>query len=502
MINKVIFSISLCLLWLTSLLNAGEALQPNIVFILTDDQSFDALGSAGNSLIKTPNLDKLAAQGTTLTHVYNQGSWSPAVCAPSRAMINTGRNLFETGMQNKEVPLNARPDYPLWGETFRNAGYETFMTGKWHVEAPAGTIFKEAQHIRPGMPGDRRGELGAAIKKWKKESGDMKDWNDYMPLGYGRPTSTDDTEWSPTDSLQGGFWEGGQHWTEALKDDAIGFINEAKKSEKPFFMYLAFNAPHDPRQAPQEYQDMYDTESLSIPESFQPLYPEREDMGNGPALRDAALAPFPRTEYATQVHKKEYYASITYLDAQVGKILKAVEESGKADNTYIIYTADHGLAVGEHGLFGKQNMYDHSMRPPLMIVGPGIKAGTRLDADVYIQDIMATALDLAGSSQTDSVFFQSFMPQALGQVAASNYDGIYGGYKDLQRMIRKDGYKMILYPEIKKIKLFNLTTDPLEMSNIADNADQKERIKTLFTDLIKLQTTVGDKMDLKELYNL
>ncbi|GAF02690.1 sulfatase-like hydrolase/transferase [Saccharicrinis fermentans] len=471
--------------------------KPNIIFLFADDQCHSTIHALGNKEVITPNLDKLVRNGVTFTNAYNMGSWSGAVCLASRAMLNTGKPVWKA---NAGVRSVNKGEAQSWAQMMSAQGYETYMTGKWHVSFPAAKHFDHTKHIRGGMPKDNWNHA-AMVKKFKNlKKGE--DYRDFMPTGYNRPLSKDDHSWSPTDTLNGGYWEGGQHWSEVLRDDAIAFINQAKTSEKPFFMYLAFNAPHDPRQAPQEFQDMYDEESLSVPQNFQPLYPEAEAIGNGPSLRDAALAPFPRTKYATRVHLKEYYASITHMDAQIGKILKAVEESGKADNTYIIYSADHGLAVGDHGLFGKQNMYDHSMRPPFMIIGPGLQKGKKVDAEIYLQDAMATALDLAGSTQKDSVFFHSVLPLALGQQEKSNYSAIYGGYLDLQRMIREDGYKLILYPGIHQLKLFNIDADPLEMKNLADSPEQKQRIKQMFTALKTLQSEVGDKLNLDDYYKL
>ncbi len=172
-------------------------------------------------------------------------------------------------------------------------------------------------------------------------------------------------------------------------------MKEATQREEPFFMYLAFNAPHDPRQSPQSYLDRYPVEQVSVPENFQPLYPFADAIGCGKGLRDERLAPFPRTPHAVQVHRREYYALITHMDAQIGRILESLQATGKADNTWIFFSADHGLAVGQHGLLGKQNMYDHSVRVPFMVVGPNVAADRRIDEPIYLQDVMPTTLELA-----------------------------------------------------------------------------------------------------------
>lgn len=474
--------------------------KPNIVFVFADDQCYNTVHALGNDEVITPNLDKLVENGVTFTQAFNMGAWNGAVCVASRTMLITGLPVWKAHRFQNEVLNKGKGVERTWAKLMEAQGYDTYQTGKWHVNIDASKCFNFVKHVRPGMPKDNW-DHGAMVERFSNlEEGE--DYRTFMPVGYNRPLSSEDNSWSPVDTAFGGFWQGGQHWSEVLRDDAIRFIDQTKKSEKPFFMYLAFNAPHDPRQAPQEYQDLYNLDQISVPENFQPLYPEREAIDNGPSLRDAALAPFPRTEYAVQVHKKEYYASISHLDAQIGSILEALEKSGKADNTYIIYTADHGLAVGEHGLFGKQNMYDHSIRSPFIIVGPGLEKGKKVNTEIYLQDAMATALHLAGSRELDSIFFQSVLPQALGEKNDSNYDGIYGGYLNCQRMIRKDGYKLILYPDIKMAKLFNMDKDPLEMHNLAELPGNTERIKTMLSDLERMQIQVGDTLNIDDIYDL
>ena len=154
--------------------------------------------------------------------------------------------------------------------------------------------------------------------------------------------------------------------------------------------------PMIPGNPPRSIVDMYPLENIAVPESFLSEYPYKDDMGCGPGLRDETLAPFPRTEYAVKVNRQEYYAIITHMDAQIARILEKLEETGQAENTYIFFSADHGLAVGNHGLMGKQNMYEHSMRPPMIIVGPDIPKGQKKDMAVYLQDIMPTVIEYAG----------------------------------------------------------------------------------------------------------
>jgi len=217
-------------------------------------------------------------------------------------------------------------------------------------------------------------------------------------------------------------------------------------------------------------------------------------------LRDEMLAPMPRTEYAVKVHRQEYYAEISHVDAQIGMIVDALKKSGKMDNTYILMTSDHGLAMGRHGFMGKQNLYDHSIRPPMLILGPDIPKNKKVDADVYLQDVMATALELGGVGKPAYVEFNSFLSLAKGAQKESHYDAIYGAYLQVQRMIRKDGFKLLVYPEINKVRLYNLNEDPEEMNDLADLPENKEKIKSLFRDLMELQADLEDTLDLKKVY--
>lgn len=454
---------------------AAPAGKPNIVFIFSDDQCFDTIRALGNREIQTPNLDRLVESGVSFTHAYNMGAWSPAVCMPSRAMLNTGRFLWHTEPQDggrEDVRLSAQGK--LWAQLLAEGGYDTYFTGKWHIAPNPASVFKYTRHVRAGMPKD-------------------------VPQGYNRPLEHEPNPWTPWDPEWGGFWEGGKHWSEVLREDACDFLDEAAKRDRPFFMYLAFNAPHDPRQSPREYVERYPAERIGLPESFLPMYPYAKEIGCGPDLRDERLAPFPRTPHAVRVHRSEYYAIITHMDTQIGLILDHLERLGLRDNTYLLFTSDHGLAVGHHGLIGKQNLFEHSMRPPLLIAGPGIPAGRRIDAPVYLQDVMPTSLEMAGLGAPEHVEFKSLLPLVDGRRERS-YEAIYGAYLNLQRAVIRDHHKLILYPAIGKVLLFDLARDPHEMNDLADDPAQRQTIKRLFADLLDLQKQMGDRLDLRAAY--
>jgi len=468
--------------------------KPNIVFVFADDMTYTAINALGNTEVQTPNLDRLVNQGTTFTHTYNMGAWNGAVCAASRAMIISGRSVWD--VDNFRQGWKENKDFDkTWGKLMEGAGYDTYMTGKWHVDAPADSVFQNVVHIRPGMPRDAWSHQGT-IPYINKMVEDEKSEEEIRAIGYNRPLNENDTLWTATNKDFGGFWQGGKHWNEVVKDDALGFIEQTKKSENPFFMYLAFNAPHDPRQAPQKYLDLYPLENISVPKSFIPMYPFKDSIGNGQGLRDEALAPFPRTEYAIKVHTREYYALITHLDEQIGGILDGLEATGKMENTYIIFTSDHGLAMGRHGLLGKQTQFDHSIRPPFMILGPDIPQNKKIDADIYLQDAMATSLELAGIRKPDYVFFNSVMDLAKGNRKETYYDAIYNGYIDYQRMIRKDGFKLIVYPKLDKTLLFDMENDPEEMNDLAKLPEYQDKVTELIEGLLELQKQMNDPLDI------
>lgn len=469
------------LLWFSGVLVSGfgaGADRPNILFLFADDQCYETIRAFGHTDIETPNLDRLVEGGTTFTNAYNMGSWSGAVCVASRHMLNTGAFVWKAEKisqqlnAKKPVEGNEWPDFQkkglMWSQLMGASGYDTYFTGKWHVKANPEAIFETTAHVRGGMP-------------------------QQTPEGYNRPMQGIPDKWSPSDPKFGGFWEGGKHWSEVVADDAIGFLETAKKKEDPFFMYIAFNAPHDPRQAPQSFVDKYPLDRILIPENFLPEYPYKDQIDNRPGLRDEKLALFPRTEYAVRVHRQEYYAIITHMDEQIGRILDELEASGKKENTYIFFTADHGLAVGHHGLIGKQSLFEHSMKVPLMVVGPGVEPGATNEESVYLQDIMPTALEIAAIEKPEHVQFQSLKPVWEGK--KSGYDSIYGGYLKSQRCIIRDGHKLLLFPNVPKIQLFDLKEDPFEMNDIYET--KKDLAKSLFADFLELQEETGDTLDVK-----
>ncbi|MGI4758258.1 MAG: sulfatase-like hydrolase/transferase [Janthinobacterium lividum] len=457
--------------------------QPNFLFFIADDLMYRTIHSVNNPEVHTPNIDRLVHGGVHFSHCFHAGSWSGAVCVASRTMLNTGLSPFKA---QRALVDNQSGMVPMWGQTLRNAGYRTFQTGKWHLDAVSlQRSFTDLKTTGPGYLDSTH------------------DPNDPAHNMYDRPAPGN--LWSPTDRSLKGHWldehlwlngPAGQtkHSSEVYADSAISFLDGQRGAQpKPFFMYVAFNAPHDPRQAPEAYQDMYPAEKIALPPNYLPQHPF--DQGDF-HTRDEQLAPFPRTKPDVQTHRKEYYAIITHMDAQIGRVLDALEASGKANNTYVILTADHGLAVGEHGLMGKQNQYECSMRMPLIMKGPGIKPGTHVDEMVYQHSMYATTCDLAGIPVPPHVEFPSLKAMALGQPTAPLHDAMFGWLNVLQRSIRTRQHKLIFYVPIKRYQLFDLQNDPWEMHDLVDDP-QYASVKTEMIARLKAeQRRLGDPLDI------
>ena len=448
-----------------------DAKKPNVLFIFADDQCFETIGGLGLTDIETPNLDRLMDDGTTFTRAYNMGSWSPAVCLASRHMLNTGRFLWHAQQASKKAE-EERAAGRFWSENMKKAGYDTYFTGKWHVGASAEKCFDVARNVRGGMPRQ-------------------------TSAGYNRPLPGKPDPWDPSDPKFGGFWAGGKHWSKVVAEDGIDFLDSAKKSEIPFFAYLAFNAAHDPRQSPTAFIEKYPLDRIKVPENFLPMYPYKDKIGCRHGLRDEKLGPMPRTEHSVKVHRQEDYAIVTHMDVQIGRILEKLEKSGMGKETYVFFSADHGLGVGHHGLFGKQNLYEHSTRVPFIVTGPDVPKGKKIATPIYLQDVMASSLEIAGVEKPEHVEFNSVLPLARGETKKSNYDAIYGAYLSVQRSVTVKNKKLLLYPKVPVARLYDVEADPMEMKDLAKDEANKPLMRKLFARFLKLQKETGDKLDLK-----
>lgn len=428
--------------------------RPNVLFLFSDDQRYDTIRALGNEVIQTPNLDRLVAAGTAFTNPYIMGGTGGAICVCTRAMVMTGRTIWRAP--------NDCAGFPLWPEVFQKAGYATFGIGKWH-NGPAsyarcfgggGTIF-----------------FGGMSNHLKVPVHDFDPAGKY-PKGAAHP--------------------GGKFSSELFSDTAVRFLREYKDS-KPFFLYVAYTAPHDPRMPPEKFAALYPPEKMPLPKNFSPEHP----FDNGELkVRDENLAPHPRTPDAVRKHLAEYYGMISDLDGQIGRVLAALEESGHARDTLVIFAGDNGLAVGQHGLFGKQSVYEHSIRVPLILRGPGVPAGERREAFAYVLDLFPTVCEMAGVPAPDTVEGKSLVP-VLKDKSKRVRDTIFAAYRDFQRSVRDERYKLIKYfvKAERRTQLFDLVEDPWEMKDLSADPGHAGQRAALEARLREWRKQTGDKLD-------
>jgi arylsulfatase A-like enzyme len=406
----------------------AEPSRPNILFLFADDQRADALGAFGHPVLKTPHLDSLVARGFVFPNAYCFGANVGAVCTPSRNMLLSGKAYFR--YPGPLAPGDA-PNFPL---SMKDAGYFTYHHGK-------------------------RGNTALNIQA-------KFDVNKYLQ----------------NDQAERNSGEPGKE----IVDDAITFL-KSRKADRPFCMYLAFGNPHDPRVAAQKYLDMYQRDRIPLPKNYLPVHP----FDNGEmVVRDEQLAPWPRTEDEVRKQLHEYYAVITAMDHHIGRLLGTLKDLGQYDNTIIVFSADHGLAVGSHGLFGKQNLYEDGMRVPLVFAGPGIPKG-RSEALVYLFDLYPTLCGFAGATAPAGIDGKSLKPIIEGK-ATGVRDAIFTAYRDVQRAVRNDRWKLIRYPQINRTQLFDLQADPHELHDLAADTAQAPRVTELLALLADLQKHYGD----------
>ncbi len=422
---------------------AAAASPPNVLFLFADDMRADCIQALGNREIHTPNLDRLVERGLSFNNAYNMGSRNGAVCMPSRAMLMTGQSLFAFDASAGTI----LPTYPMFPELLRGAGYDTFVTGKWHQDSASST---------------RAFSAGANIFMGGMHDPFKTPLHDYSAEGNYATASA--------------VVHDGVHATDLFADAAMGFLTQANPT-KPFFAYVSFTSPHDPRTAPEAYHRRYPSDALTLPPNYLPEHP----FDNGElVIRDEQLAATPRSEEEVRKHLSDYYAMITHVDDAVGRILDALEASGRAGQTIVVFTADHGLAVGSHGLMGKQNLYEHSAKLPLILAGPGIPQGIRSDALVYLSDLHPTLLELCQMVGVATPHARSFAPVLRGELPGHR-EQVTFYYKEYQRAVRQGDWKLIEYRVAgeERVQLFDLKSDPHELRDRSVEPDLAETLLQL-----------------------
>jgi len=437
-----------------------------VLILYSDDHSHHALGAAGNREVLTPNLDRLAAGGLRFSQAHVMGGHQGAVCVPSRAMLLTGRYVNRLPGDGSTIPA----DFRSLPEVLRDKGFTTYHTGKWHSD--------KASHHRMFSAG---GDVFFGGMHFPRDGGQEH------PTVYA-------------------FDPAGQ-WPETLRrradtfsstlyaDNAIRFLSGPEARTRPFLCYVAFTSPHDPRTPPARWAARYDPARVTLPGNFLPEHP----FDNGDLrVRDEQLLPRPLHPDTVRKDIAAYYAMVSEMDEQVGRILDALRDNGLADSTLVVFAGDNGLAMGRHGLLGKQNLYEHSIRVPLIMAGPGITAGTRHDGFIYLSDIAPTLLDILGMPRPES--FEALSHAAvLRHPEARLRDRIYNVYGNWSRSLKTaDGLKLILYnvDGQRHEQLFDLAADPLETRNLASDPAFAARKARLF-DLLKAEMRdTHDDLDL------
>ncbi|MDQ1914226.1 sulfatase-like hydrolase/transferase [Paenibacillus sp. GD4] len=451
-------------------LKKRSAERPNVVFLIADDHRGDAIRVFGDETVHTPVLDSLAASGTSCRNVHIFGGLTGAVCAPSRACVHTGIPIFRAtigkDMLIREHSSVIRPDVRLMPQTMQGAGYRTHAIGKWHND--------KASFARSFEGGDKL--LFHGMSEHTKVP-----VYDYDPSGaYPKEHEYIERTFS----------------TELFTNAAVQFIEDYRE-ERPFFLYVAYTAPHDPRTAPEPYASMYDKSDVPLPPNFMKEHPfDTGDM----TCRDERLAQWPRDEGEIREHIADYYAMISHMDAQIGRVVEALKAKGIYDDTLIVYTADHGLAVGQHGLMGKQSLYEHSVRIPLIFRGPGVPEGKQelaLASNIDIFPTVAGLCDVGLPEETEGV--------SLYPVIAGESDGVRSivcsVYRDVQRMVTDGRWKLIRYYRspvtntgTERIQLFDLLNDPWETQDLSADPANAGHIERLATELASWMQACSDIM--------
>lgn len=444
--------------------------RPNVIFMIADDHRFDALHATGNPVVQTPVLDALAASGIAFRQAHCMGGLTGAICVPSRASILTGTDVLRAAASQQiddNIGLQTlNPVLAVLPATLRQSGYHTYATGKWHNDklSFAASFADGASLFFGGMSDHRRVPV-----------------YDFDPSGMYPPDCSYVTD---------------RFSSELFADNAVRFLRDYH-GEAPFFLYIAFTAPHDPRTPPPPYAVYYDSATIPLPPNFLPEHP----FDNGELrVRDEQLAPWPRTPEVIRQHLADYYGMIDHLDAQIGRIVRGLGERADAANTIIVYTADHGLAIGRHGLMGKQNLYEHSVRVPLLLRGPGLPAGREIWALTDHQDLFPTLCALTGTPIPDTVEGHSLLPLITGE-RATGRAYVYGLYKDVQRMVSDGHWKLIRYYRsaarqvgTDRVQLFDLDTDPWELHDRTGSRWHAAQLHRLADELAGWQERVDDPL--------
>lgn len=431
--------LSCCALAVSGVSARGQ--QPmNVLFLFTDDFQSTSIHALGKEDVSTPNIDYIYSQSTGFTNCYTNGAIGGALSMPSRAMLMTGRGVFDIIRDGQIIP-ESQITLP---EILRGEGYRTFATGKWHSDYAAfNRSFSEGENIFFGgmHPYNTGGHTAPRLMH-------------YAPDGNYR-------EQEP--------FIGDKFSSEMYADAAVDFLKSTADDERPFFAYVSFTSPHDPHDQHPYYGTAYNPDTLKLPVNYRPEHP----FDNGEMrIRDEMVIPAPRSQATIREQLANYYGMISEVDTQIGRVLEALREAGKLENTIIVFAGDNGLAMGQHGLMGKQSLYEHSIKVPLAIWTPQGAKGVLNDGYCYLYDVAPTLAELTGYRPAASMTGKS-LATALADngTGSSQRDRIWLAYNSIQRALVYNGLKYIIYNVEGKIteQLFDVVNDPWETVNLLDD---------------------------------
>lgn len=443
-----------------AVMGAAPAL-PNVLLILADDLRPDAPGFAGGRAARTPNLDQLARGGT----VFTRAACSYPICHVSRSELLSGRlALGRSGQGAPGGPVAFDPASPLLPAFLAAAGWHTVHAGKWHV---AGTPAQRGFRETAGMfsSGGAAGKLSSVDRTPSgREVTGYRGWTFKDAAGRALP------------ELGVGLTPETDRMITAQAAAAIDRLRD-----RPFFLQVNLTAPHDPLLDPPGSKR---GPAPALPANFRPAPGFATGNTDG---RDERIVPAPRTAEAVSTERELYFRLVEEVDRNVGELLMALAAAGLRERTLVIFSSDNGLALGSHGLMGKQNQYEHSFNVPLLLAGPGIPAARRFAAQCYLRDLYPTLCELLRLPAPAGLDGRSLAPVLRGE-RAEVHDAVFGYFTATQRMIRTaDGWKLIWYPALNRTELFHLPTDPDELRDLAGEPAHAARLEDLRTRLASWQ---------------
>lgn len=437
---------------------------PNIVVIMSDQHHPGFMGCAGEPFLHTPHLDALAARGTRFSNAY----CNFPLCCPSRMSFMTSRYASEIDCLSNHAQLGS--DIPTFAHAFNAAGYDTILCGRMHFNGP------DQRH------GFRKRIVGEVV-------GTSKDRRAEMNFVLGPVLSRTTGPNANAILTSGAGYSGYQTYDETVSTRAADWIRSRAQAQSlsPFMMVVGFVLPHAPFVAtPADYalyKDRITTQDL--PRTHQEkLHPALRQLQRNAKLEDAGSVPLEAQRRA----RTAYYGMCTHLDRVVGRVLDALEESGQADNTLVIYTSDHGEQLGEHGMWWKHTFYEASAGVPLIIAGPGVPRDSVVSSNVSLIDIGPTLLEMAGASAIPAASGQSFRCLLNGR-SEEWHDTVIAenlwppGSPSLHRMLKHGAWKLCHYPG-QKTQLFNLDDDPHEETDRAEDPACRDRLETMSRELL------------------